>query len=80
MDPNAALIAILRGHEVADHVDALRGWLGGYGFKPQVQMPDDCLPQYREFLGRWITATGTGIFYRDDSESYQRIVLWGDLS
>jgi hypothetical protein len=34
MDPNAALEAILCGHMVADHADALREWLASGGFAP----------------------------------------------
>jgi hypothetical protein len=41
MDPNAALTAILRGHLIAQHADALQAWLACGGFCPDAQrMPD----------------------------------------
>lgn len=37
MDPNAALENILRGHMIADHAEALEGWLERGGFAPTIQ-------------------------------------------
>lgn len=34
MDPNAALENILRGHEIAEHAQALANWLANEGFAP----------------------------------------------
>lgn len=34
MDPNRALENILRGHMIADHAEALEGWLERGGFTP----------------------------------------------
>lgn len=36
MDPNAALENILRGYMVADHAEALEGWLERGGFAPAI--------------------------------------------
>jgi hypothetical protein len=39
MDPNTALLAILRGHMVAEHIEALREWISKGGFFPLVDPP-----------------------------------------
>lgn len=49
MDPNAALDSILRGHMIADHVEALREWLSRGGFAPTGSVPVDC----HEAFGAW---------------------------
>lgn len=40
MDPKAALLAILRGHETSDHIEALCGWIAAGGFLPEVELAD----------------------------------------
>jgi hypothetical protein len=50
MDPNTALLSILRGEELLDHVEALRGWLSRGGFSPDVELPDDALNHYKIIL------------------------------
>lgn len=41
MDPNEALRNILRGYEVADHIEALFGWLSNGGFEPEIILGDE---------------------------------------
>jgi hypothetical protein len=66
MDPNAALNAIIRGHMVEEHVEALIGWLANGGFAPQVEVPDDPYA-YMGFLfvefAKIISADDQGITY-----------------
>lgn len=38
MDPNAALLALLRGHEPGDHTEALCAWIAGGGFLPEIAL------------------------------------------
>lgn len=40
MDPKAALLAILRGHEISDHIEALDSWIATGGFLPEVELAD----------------------------------------
>lgn len=46
MDPNVALESILRGYLIADHAEALAGWLANGGFAPQPHsvQPVGCTP------------------------------------
>lgn len=62
MDPNAALLAILVGHLVADHAEALCDWLARKGFAPEVLMPVDKDPYFAEHCARTHgDAAGVGI-------------------
>lgn len=56
MDPNAALLAILTGHMVDDHADALLGWLNGGGFAPSPVKGSD-LHKLAAFVVRHCEAT-----------------------
>lgn len=74
MDPMSALISILCGHEVADHADALRGWLASGGFEPVVISPADISEsfawhleaQYGNHDPREFKANRAGIWSRDE--------------
>ena len=47
MDPREALKAILRGHMVADHGEALREWLRNGGWCPMTLVPSGCHPFFK---------------------------------
>lgn len=62
MDPNAALENILRGYMIADHVEALEGWLARDGFAPTVRtLPElsECAPFVRAHMWRYYNGLDT---------------------
>lgn len=80
MDPNAALESILRGHMMAEHVDALAEWMRTGGFAATGRIPVDC---HEAFAG-WskdddVIARKTGILgYRRGGSTVH--ITWNDLA
>lgn len=50
MDPNAAFESILRGHMMADHVEALHDWIKSGGFLPAPQLRPVDVPECLDSL------------------------------
>lgn len=75
MDPNAALEAILRGHAMLDHVEALRDWLLSGGFQPDpIWLPADCAPCFAHLPRETdIVATRHGLLVLRDGASADEV-------
>lgn len=64
MDPNAALLAILTGDDIVDHMEALRHWLAIGGFEPVIDAPDVAAVFFKDLdtNPRLITARKDGLY------------------
>lgn len=92
MDPNAAFESILHGHMVADHVEALEGWLLGGGFEPaEVLMPVDKHPFFAAHCERThgdaaghgirVKANSTGIWtFNVGADDWYLVARWSWLA
>lgn len=88
MDPVACLNSILCGHEVHEHIQALREWLARGGFEPECLLSVDCDPlfahhcsrQYGNNDPRDFKATSWGVWSRDYwNDDWQLVADWSQL-
>ena len=91
MDPNTALENILRGYLIADHAEALAGWLAREGFAPHVRAltPDDraafvlqhCAKHYphTELTTISVRADRHGLWTSTPETPWISLAIWHDL-